>query len=84
MGTERYYTQEKNRRLKALRDFKRLEHACDTALELIERRIERIQKNRYTVTKETALTLVPLHNDFIARVRDMEKGLADLFQIINT
>ena len=84
MGTKRFYTEEKQRRLRALREWKRIEHDTDTLLEKLERRADRIIKNKYTVTKESALTLVPLWNDFISGVRKMEKGLADLFSIINT
>lgn len=84
MAPKRYYTEEKQKRIRALRAFKRIEHDTDTDLERLERRCDRLLKNKYTITKESALTLVPLFNDFISGVRKMEKGLADLFSIINT
>ena len=84
MGVKRYYTEEKQKRLRALREFKRIQHDTDTSIEKLERRCDRLLKNKYTITKESALTLVPLFNDFISGVRKMEKGLADLFAIINT
>lgn len=84
MGTKRFYTDEKQRRLQALRAFKRLEHDADTSIEKLERRCDRLLKNKYTITKESALTIIPLMQDFINKIQDMEKGIADLFAIINT
>jgi len=61
-----------------------LEHDADSAIERIERRIEGLAKLKYVITRENAMSLVPLYADFTKKVIKMEMGLADFFSIVNT
>lgn len=73
----------KLKRQQYLRAYKRLQHTADTSIEILERRIDRILKNKRPIELETAKTLIPLYNDFVRKVKMMEKGLADFVMLIS-
>lgn len=80
---KRLTTRIKRQRLQALRSFRRLERATDTALERLERRINRILDNNTPITPATAETLIPLYRDFWRRTREMERGLSDFVSFVS-
>ena len=73
----------KRERLAALREFRKLERTADSAIEVLERRIFRLLERKTIIDYEAALTLVPLYNDFVAKVQIMEKGLADFLEVVS-
>ena len=75
------FAQIRAERKKSLRQVKALERKTDTSLEIFERRIERILKNVTYIDRETAMTLVPLYNNFIKTLRNLEQGVADYIRM---
>jgi len=71
----------KRERLAALREARKVQRTADTAMEVLERRIFRMLDRKTIIDRESALTLVPLWNDFIAKARLMEAALADFISI---
>lgn len=78
----RVSTRIKRQRIQALREFRRTQRAVDSALEVLERRINRILDNKMAVTAATVQGLVPHYRTFWGRVREMERALADLVQFV--
>lgn len=68
-------------RKSSLREVRRRQRAADTAIERIERRLFTLLDRKTLITREVALSLVPLWNDYIAKTRDLEKGLADFISV---
>ena len=71
----------KRQRKQALRGVRRIERSADTAIEKLERRIFRMLGRKTIIDRESALTLVPLYNEFIAEVRKLEKAIADFISV---
>lgn len=71
------FAQLRAERKAALRAVKRLQRSSDTALEKIERRIERMLKNVTYIDRESAATLVPLWSDYVKKNTLLAKGIAD-------
>lgn len=68
-------------RIAALRSARKVQRAADTAIEVLERRMFRMLDRKTIIDRESALTLVPLWNDFIAKAKAMEKALADFISV---
>lgn len=68
-------------RKKALREVRRRQRAADTAVEKLERRIFRLLDRKTLISSESMETLIPLWNEFIKNVRDLEHGIADAISI---
>ena len=73
----------KRERVQAARAARRLQRAADSAIERVERRLDTLIARKTIIDRETAMTLVPLYNDFRDKVRTMEKGLADFISIVS-
>lgn len=68
-------------RIVALRAARKVQRTADTAMEVLERRIFRLLDRKTIIDGDSAMTLVPLWNDFIAKARLMEAALADFIMI---
>ena len=80
---QRGYVEEKNRRKQALRSLRRFQRQADSSIERIERRIVALSNRKTIITREAAMSLAPLWNDFIRNVRSFETGFADFLAIVN-
>lgn len=67
-----------------LREFRRRERAADTAIERVERRIFRLLARKTLIIGSDISMLVNDYNDFVAKVRDMEKALADVYTSVSS
>lgn len=70
-------------RKSAAREVRRKERDADTSIEKIERRIFALIERKTLITPEAAMSLVPLWNDFKAKVTDLEKSIADFIGIVS-
>lgn len=77
------YAEEKARRKAALRAFRAVQRQADSAIERLERRIFTLQGRKTIITRVAVITLRPLWNEFIRKVKEMETTLADLLTVID-
>lgn len=77
------YARLKHDRKSALRGVKREQRALDSSLERLERRLEVLRSRKTIIDREAALTLVPLWNDFVEKLRIVEKVLADFISVVS-
>ena len=77
------FTEAKRARKEAVRATRRVQRQVDTSLEKIERRLFRLLEFKEIITRENVESLIPMYNDFIEKVRRLEKALADMISIIN-
>lgn len=73
----------KRQRIAAARAARRLQRDADTSIERIERRLFVLISRKSIIDQESAMTLVPLYNDFKRKVGRMEKGLADFISVVH-
>ena len=73
----------KRNRKNALRGVKREQRALDSSLERLERRLEALRGRKTIIDREAALTIVPLWNDFAAKIRIVEKAIADFISTVS-
>ncbi|MBA7552677.1 hypothetical protein ES705_45247 [subsurface metagenome] len=70
-------------RKSALREVRRRQRAADSSMERLERRLFALIDRKTLISPESALTLIPLWNDLIKGVRDVENGITDFISITN-
>lgn len=67
-----------------LREFRRQERKADTAIEVIERHIFRLlARKKLLIVGSDIQFMVQQYNDFVAKVRMMEKALADVYTAVS-
>ena len=74
----------KRDRLNALRMVRKAERAVDTKLEVLERRIYRLLDRKTVIQYDSANAIVPLYEDFVAQIRNLEQAITDFLIICST
>lgn len=69
------------RRKEALREARRRQRALDTQIERIERKIFSLLDRKTLITREDALNLVPMWNEFTKLAQQTERGLTDFISV---
>ena len=71
----------RNQRSQALRAVRRTERACDTKLEVMERKLDRAIENKELITVRLALGIADDYRAFVVLCLNFQETLADAIQI---